>query len=97
MTVQNFGSFTYEHFDFNFQRPLFQDKAVREAFALCAPRQEIVDTLIKPLNPDAVILNNRCYYPFQEGYRRRQRGRVRQGRHRQGQGSARGRWLDPAG
>ncbi len=68
VTVENFGSFTYEHFDFNFQRPLFQDKAVREAFAYCAPRQEIVDTLIKPLNPNAVILNNRLYYPFQEGY-----------------------------
>ena len=39
-----------------------------QAFAYCAPRQEIVDTLIKPLNPDAVVLNNRLYYPFQEGY-----------------------------
>jgi peptide/nickel transport system substrate-binding protein len=69
VNVETFGSFTYEHLDFNFQRPLFQDPAVRQAFAYCVPRQEIVDTLIKPLNPDAVILNNRMYYPFQEAYR----------------------------
>ena len=35
VTVEDFGSFTFEHFDFNFQRPLFQDKAVRQAFAYC--------------------------------------------------------------
>ena len=63
--VDTYGSFTFEHLDFNFQRPLFQDKAVREAFAYCVPRQDIVDKLIKPLNPDAVVLNNRLYYPFQ--------------------------------
>ena len=30
------------------RRPLFQDKAVRQAFAYCLPRQEIVDKLVKP-------------------------------------------------
>ena len=43
------GGFTFEHFDFNFKNPILQDKAVRQAFALCIDRQEIVDTLIKPL------------------------------------------------
>jgi peptide/nickel transport system substrate-binding protein len=68
ITVQNFGSFTYEHLDFNFERPLMADPAVREAFAYCVPRQEIVDTLIKPLNPDAVVMNNRLFFPFQDQY-----------------------------
>ena len=43
------SAFSYEHFDFNFKNPLLQDKAVRQAFALCIDRQEIVDTLIKPM------------------------------------------------
>ena len=97
VTVQNFGSFTYEHFDFNFQRPLFQDKAVRQAFAYCAPRQEIVDTLIKPLNPDAVVLNNRLYYPFQEAYVDATDGEYDKVDIAKAKASARGRRLDPAG
>ena len=36
---------------------------MRKAFALCIDRQEIVDTLIAPINPDATVLNNRIYMP----------------------------------
>ena len=57
--------FTFEHFDLNFKNPVLADLAVRQAFALCINRQEIVDTLIKPLAPDAAVLNNRMYFPFQ--------------------------------
>lgn len=63
------GGFTFEHYDFNFKNPILQDKAVRQAFALCIDRQEIVDTLVKPLNPDAVVLNNRIFFPFQSAYK----------------------------
>ena len=59
--------FTWEHYDFNF-KGAFGDKALREAFALCLPRQTIVDNLIKPDNPDAIVLNSRYFLPFQPDY-----------------------------
>jgi ABC-type transport system substrate-binding protein len=62
------GGFTFEHFDFNFQNPLFTDKAVRQAIAYCIPRDEIVTKLIKPVNDKAEILQNRMFEPFQKDY-----------------------------
>lgn len=59
--------FTWEHYDFNFNGA-FADKALREAFALCLPRQTIVDNLIKADNPEAVVLNSRYFLPFQPDY-----------------------------
>src|SRR5205085_1754927 len=59
------GGFTFEHFDFSFLNPLFQDKAVRQAVAYCTPRQDMVDKLIKPLDPKAGLIQNRMFFPFQ--------------------------------
>jgi ABC-type transport system substrate-binding protein len=59
--------FTFEHYDFNFDGA-FKDKALREAFALCLPRQTIVDNLIKPQNPEAIVLDSRYFLPFQAEY-----------------------------
>jgi peptide/nickel transport system substrate-binding protein len=59
--------FTWEHFDFNF-RADFKDKNLRLAFAKCAPRQQIIDNLIKPVNPNAEILQSRFILPFQPAY-----------------------------
>lgn len=42
--------------------------AAREAFALCVPRQAIVDTLIAPIAPDTEVMNAREIFPFQDGY-----------------------------
>jgi len=42
--------------------------AVREAFLKTIPRQEIVDRLIKPLNPNAVIRNSYTQVPGSPGY-----------------------------
>lgn len=51
---------------------LFSDEngglAAREAFALCVPRQGIVDTLITPISADSVLMNAREVFPFQENY-----------------------------
>ena len=60
-------AYTFEHLDFNF-RGAFADKNIREAFAKCVPRQQIVDNLIKPQNPDANILQSRYVFPFQPTY-----------------------------
>jgi peptide/nickel transport system substrate-binding protein len=59
--------FTFEHFDFNF-KGTFADKNLREAFAKCIPRQQIVDNLIKPQNANAKIMQSRFVYPFQPAY-----------------------------
>jgi len=68
VTVWIGGSFTFEHIDFNFQFPLFRDKAVRQAVAHCIPRQDILDKLVKPSQSDAVLLQNRMLFPNQAGY-----------------------------
>ena len=60
--------FTVEQLTFNF-RGVMADPQVRRAFALCVPRDEIVDKLVKPLNPDAVVMQSRFVFPFQPGYR----------------------------
>ena len=71
VTYQTGDSMTWEHLDFNFaESSAFADEngglAAREAFAYCVPRQQIVDSLIAPLNPDAVVMNAREKFPFQE-------------------------------
>lgn len=65
--VQNGDQFSFEHLDFNFKGP-FADRNLREAFALCVPRQEIVNNLVVPQNPKAEILQSRFIYPFQPQY-----------------------------
>ncbi len=66
-TTVNAG-FTFEHFDVSFLNPLFQDASVRQAIAQCLPRQEIVDKLIKPMDPNAALLQNRMFEPFQKDF-----------------------------
>jgi peptide/nickel transport system substrate-binding protein len=63
------SGFTFEHFDMNLKNPVLADPAVRQAVALCLPRQEIIDKLIKPVNADAKLVNNRIYMPFQADYK----------------------------
>ncbi|MEV8636950.1 ABC transporter family substrate-binding protein [Streptosporangium sp. NPDC051023] len=57
--------YTYEHLDFNVDSSPFRDKRLRQAFAKCVPRQLIVDSLIKPVAPDAKPLEIRNVAPFQ--------------------------------
>ncbi|MFK5635340.1 MULTISPECIES: ABC transporter substrate-binding protein [unclassified Ornithinimicrobium] len=64
---------TWEHLDFNFaEGSVFSDDegglAAREAFAMCVPRQQIVQNLIQPINPEAEVLNLREKFPFQDDY-----------------------------
>lgn len=67
--VHQFDQLTWEHLDFNFKNGPFADNLeLRKAFAMCVPRQHIVDSLIKDLNPEAVVANAREVLPFQQGY-----------------------------
>ncbi|MCG6566771.1 ABC transporter substrate-binding protein [Tessaracoccus sp. ZS01] len=71
--VDKFSSLTWEHLDFNFRdTSAFADAngglELRQAFAYCVPRQQIVDQLIKPISPDTVLMNAREVFPFQDEY-----------------------------
>jgi peptide/nickel transport system substrate-binding protein len=68
VTVETGAQYIWEHFDFNFNSDIWSDIAVREAFAKCLPRQQIVETLIQPVDPTAEVLNNRWIQPFEDGY-----------------------------
>ena len=69
---------TFEHVDLKFDRGPFSpstyggdaDKAlkVRQAFFKTVPRQEMLERLIKPLNPDAKLDDSSLFLPGQEGY-----------------------------
>ncbi|MBT0770441.1 hypothetical protein KIH74_15970 [Kineosporia sp. J2-2] len=65
--VTSHDSFVYEHLDFNVDG-VFKSRALREAFAKCVPRQQIVDELIKPVNPQAQVQESRFRLPYQQGY-----------------------------
>ncbi len=68
--VHKYPMMTYEHLDFNFGGGVFADSPeLREAFARCVPRQQIVDNLIKPINPEAEVLNAREFFNFQPEYK----------------------------
>ncbi|AYG02562.1 ABC transporter family substrate-binding protein [Gryllotalpicola protaetiae] len=43
-------------------------KLVREAFLAALPRQDIVDKLIKPINPDAKVMNSQTILPGTPAY-----------------------------
>lgn len=69
VTVQNGIGATYEHVDFaqNNKGPFdpatyggdaTKANKVRQAFMYTIPRQQIIDNIIKPLNPDAAIRNS---------------------------------------
>lgn len=52
----------YDHLDLNMvSGGVFEDKDVREAFLLTVPRQQILDSLIKPMDPEAEVLNSQLY------------------------------------
>ena len=58
----------YEHLDLNLKRPIFQDEAVRKAFGQCINRNELVDKLIKQVQPDAKPFNSLIFFPGMPGY-----------------------------
>jgi peptide/nickel transport system substrate-binding protein len=58
---------SYDHLDLTFGG-VFADANVREAFLKTVPRQQIVDTLIKPINEEAQVLNSQLFIPAQPAY-----------------------------
>lgn len=79
ITTKTTNESSYEHVDltFNNKGPFDPasyggDKAkalaVRQAFLKAVPRQDILDKLIKPLNPDATLDDSQTFLPGAPGY-----------------------------
>ena len=70
VVLQTGQELTWEHLDFNFMEgSAFADNLeLRKAFAMCVPRQRIVDNLIKPIDSEAQVMNAREVFPFQDQY-----------------------------
>ncbi|WP_430297993.1 ABC transporter family substrate-binding protein [Sinomonas sp. B1-1] len=66
-TVLQDKQLAYEHLDLNFSGP-FADKDVRTAFLLTVPRQDIVDKIVKKLDPEAKPLDSQFFVPAQAAY-----------------------------
>ena len=57
--------FSYDHLDLTFSEGPFQDADVREAFLKTIPRQQILDAIVTPINPEAKILDSQLFVPTQ--------------------------------
>lgn len=79
VTTKTENGSTYEHVDLTFDNKGPFDPAtyggdknkaqlVREAFLHGLPRQQIIDNLIKPINPDAKVMNSQTFLPGTSGY-----------------------------
>lgn len=63
----------WEHVDYNWaEGSVFSDAnggfELREAFAYCVPREEIVEKLVRPLDEETEVLNLREYFPSDPNY-----------------------------
>jgi peptide/nickel transport system substrate-binding protein len=62
VTVEQGNQLSYDHIDLNYSGPL-ADKNVREAFIKTVPRKDIVDKIIKKLDPEAKPWTLSCSFP----------------------------------
>lgn len=66
-TLDQGHQLAYDHLDLNFSGPL-ADKDVRTAFMLTVPRQDIVDKIVKKIDPNAKALDSQIFVPDQAAY-----------------------------
>ncbi|TFD52826.1 ABC transporter family substrate-binding protein [Cryobacterium sp. Hh7] len=59
---------SYDHLDLRFDQPVFADIKVRQAFLKTVPRQQILDSIVTPVNADAKVLNSQIWVPANEPY-----------------------------
>ncbi|WP_026531353.1 ABC transporter family substrate-binding protein [Haematomicrobium sanguinis] len=67
VTMDTGPQLSYDHLDLNFTG-VFEDLAVRQAFMKTIPRQQILDSIIKPLDPNATVLNSTQFVNGEQGY-----------------------------
>ncbi|MEO7146394.1 MAG: ABC transporter family substrate-binding protein [Terrimesophilobacter sp.] len=68
VTTLTGDQFSYDHLDLSFNTPVFKDPKVREAFLKVVPRQQILDAIVVPQNPDAKLDNSQLFFPGTSGY-----------------------------
>ena len=68
VTTLTGDQFSYDHLDLSFNTPVFQDANVREAFLKVVPRQQILDAIVTPQNPEATLDNSQIFFPGTDGY-----------------------------
>jgi peptide/nickel transport system substrate-binding protein len=61
-------SLGWEHLTFNLDHPILKDLTVRRAIATAIDTQQLVDRLVRPVNPDAQVLGNRIWLTGQQYY-----------------------------
>jgi len=61
-TVLQGDEFNYDHVDLSFGG-VFADQNVREAFLKTIPRQQILDAIVTPVNPEAAVLDSQIFVP----------------------------------
>lgn len=67
VTVELGNQLSYDHIDLNYSGP-FAEKNVREAFMKAVPRKDIVDKIVKKLDPKAAPLDSQLFVPDQAPY-----------------------------
>lgn len=69
VTLETGSQMTFSHIDLD-QHPgaVFEDVKVRQAFAKCTPRQEIVDKFLKPVDPEGTVMDLREFQPSSPEY-----------------------------
>jgi peptide/nickel transport system substrate-binding protein len=70
VTVETGETLTFSHVDLA-QRPgdVFEDLKVRQAFAKCMPREDMVEKFVKPVEPEGQVMDLREYQPAQPDYK----------------------------
>jgi peptide/nickel transport system substrate-binding protein len=58
-----------EELVFNFRKPLFQSRAVRQAIAACIDQTSLTVSRVQPTLPNALPTTNRLVRPFESGFR----------------------------
>ena len=67
-TTHEGDQLSYDHLDLKQDSAVFADQNVREAFLKTIPRQQILESIITPLNPSAEVLNSQIYVPANADY-----------------------------
>ncbi|MFZ7088335.1 ABC transporter family substrate-binding protein [Curtobacterium sp. RRHDQ10] len=66
--IEQGNQVAYDHLDLNFGSSVFKDENVRKAFLLTIPRQQILDSIVTPINSKAKVLDSQLFLPGQDGY-----------------------------
>ena len=69
VTTLTGDQFSYDHLDLTFNTGVFKDQPkLREAFLKVVPREQILNAIVTPQNPDAKLDNSQLFFPGTDGY-----------------------------